>query len=212
MSVLESPKIRILVVDDHPIFRDGLKSLIASDPDMAVIAEAGDGRAAIRAFKDHQPDVVLMDLRMPVMDGVDAIAAILRGAPEARVLVLTTFDGDADIQRALRAGARGYLLKDAFREEILAAVRTVHAGRKHVSTAAATRLAEHPLGHGLTDREVEVLEQIAQGRSNKEIGDALTIAEGTVKAHVNSILNKLEAADRTEAAMIALKRGIIRFD
>jgi len=205
-------RLRILIADDHPVFRDGLKAILASAGDMEVVGEAGDGRAAVRAFKDLHPDVVLMDLRMPALDGADAIAAILRTSPDARILVLTTMDGDADIQRALRAGARGYLLKDAFREEILAAIRTVGAGRKHVSTAAATRLAEHPLGHRLTEREVEVLEQIALGRSNKEIGDALSITEGTVKSHVNAVLEKLEAADRTEAAMIALKRGIIRFD
>jgi len=210
--VSEPPKLRLLIADDHPIFRDGLRAIVMSAGDMEVIGEASDGRAAVRAYKELLPDVVLMDLRMPVLDGADAIAAILRTAPDARILVLTTMDGDADIQRALRAGARGYLLKDAFREEILAGIRAVGAGKKHVSPAAATRLAEHPLGHRLTLREIEVLEQIAQGRSNKEVGDALSITEGTVKAHVNSILDKLEASDRTEAAMIALKRGIIRFD
>jgi DNA-binding NarL/FixJ family response regulator len=210
--VSESTKLRLLIADDHPIFRDGLKAIVEGAEDMEVIGEASDGRAAVRAYKDLQPDVVLMDLRMPLLDGADAIAAILRTAPEAKILVLTTMDGDADIQRALRNGARGYLLKDAFREEILAGIRAVGAGKKHVSPAAATRLAEHPLGHRLTEREIEVLEHIAQGRSNREIGEALSITEGTVKTHVNSILDKLEAADRTEAAMTALKRGIIRFD
>jgi two-component system NarL family response regulator len=176
------------------------------------VGDAADGRAAIAAWREHEPDVMLMDLRMPRMDGVDAIAAILRTSPDARIIVLTTFDGDEDIHRALRLGARAYLLKDAFGEEILAAIRSVHAGRKHVPPVVAARLAERPIDRDLTAREVEVLELIARGNSNREIGDQLSIAEGTVKAHVNNILGKLEARDRTEAAMIALKRGIIRLE
>jgi two-component system NarL family response regulator len=205
-------KIRVVVVDDHPVVRDGLETLLRAAADIEVVGDAADGRAAIAAWREHEPDVMLMDLRMPRMDGVDAIAAILRTSPDARIIVLTTFDGDEDIHRALRLGARAYLLKDAFGEEILAAIRSVHAGRKHVPPVVAARLAERPIDRDLTAREVEVLELIARGNSNREIGDQLSIAEGTVKAHVNNILGKLEARDRTEAAMIALKRGIIRLE
>lgn len=208
----EQPKIRIVIVDDHPVFRDGLRAILATAPDIAVVAEAGDGRSGIAAYKEHKPDVTFMDLRMPGMDGADAIAAVLRVDPEARIIVLTTFDGDADIHRALALGAKAYLLKDAFREEILAAVRSVHAGHRHIPPDVAERLAERPAGRDLTDREVQVLELIARGRSNREIGDDLSIAEGTVKTHINSILMKLDANDRTDAAMIALRRGIIRLE
>jgi two-component system NarL family response regulator len=205
-------KIRVVIVDDHPVVRDGLRALLSAAPDIEVAGEATDGRAAIAAWREHEPDVMLMDLRMPRMDGVDAIAAILRTSPDARIIVLTTFAGDEDIHRALKLGARAYLLKDAFGEEILTAVRAVHAGRRHVPPVVAARLAERPIDRDLTVREIEVLEAIARGSSNKEIGEQLSIAEGTVKAHVNSILAKLEAEDRTDAAMIALKRGIIRLE
>jgi two-component system NarL family response regulator len=208
----DTPRIRLLVAEDHAVVRDGLKAILATAPDMEVVAEAADGRSAVQQFKEHRPDVVMMDLRMPVLDGADAIAAIVRVDPQARVLVLTTFDGDEDIHRALKNGARAYLLKDAFREDVLAAIRAVHAGKKVIPPEVATRLASRPFGHELTAREVEVLELIARGRSNREIGEGLGIAEGTVKTHVNGILAKLGARDRTDAAMIALKRGIIRLE
>jgi DNA-binding NarL/FixJ family response regulator len=201
--------IRVVVVDDHPVFRDGLKAVLHTADDIRVVAEAGDGREGVAAFKEHKPDVVLMDLRMPGMDGADAIALILRADPAARVVVLTTFDGDEHIHRALALGAKGYLLKDATRDEILAAVRTVHAGKRFIPAEVATLLASRPIGRDLTDREIQVLEGIASGLSNKEIGAELGIAEATVKSHVNGVLAKLEAKDRTDAAMIALKRGLI---
>jgi two-component system NarL family response regulator len=207
---MSGEQIRVLVVDDHPVFRDGLKAVLHTADDILVVAEAEDGRLGIAAFKEHRPDVVLMDLRMPRMDGSDAIAAILRADPAARVVVLTTFDGDEHIHRALALGAKGYLLKDATRDEILAAVRAVHSGQRFIPAEVATRLAERPIGRDLTEREIQVLEGIASGLSNKQIGDDLGIAEATVKSHVNGILGKLEAKDRTDAAMIALKRGLVR--
>jgi two-component system NarL family response regulator len=202
--------IRILIVDDHPVVRDGIRAILSTEADFEVVGEAGDGREAIAAFKAHAPDVVLMDLKMPRMDGPAAIAAILRSSSVARIVVLTTYDGDEEIHSALTLGAMGYVLKDAAGSEIVAAVRAAHAGKKHVSADAASILAERPIGRDLTEREVQVLEGIAKGRSNKEIGHDLSISEATVKSHVNSILAKLEANDRTHAAMIALKRGLIR--
>jgi len=201
---------RILIVDAHPVVRNGIRAILSTEADFEVVGEAGDGREAIAAFKAHAPDVVLMDLKMPKMEGPDAIAAIVRQYPEARIVVLTTFDGDEDIHRALSLGALGYVLKDAAGSEIVAAVRAAHAGKRHVSADAAKSLAERPMGRDVTDREIQVLEGIARGKSNKEIGDELSISEATVKSHVNAILSKLEANDRTHAAMIALKRGLIR--
>lgn len=205
-------QIRILVADDHPFFVDGLVANIETEPDMMVVARAPDGRQAVALAREHRPDVTLMDLRMPSLNGVEAIREIMRGAPESRIIVLTTYDGDEDIHRALKAGAKAYLLKDAFREELLAAIRQVHSGRRHIPPQVAGRLAERMATEELTERELEVLRLVAAGKSNREIGDALSIAEGTVKAHVNNILNKLGANDRTHAAMLALQRGLFRFD
>lgn len=205
-------RIRILVVEDHHVVRQGLVALVKTVPDMTVVAEASDGKQAVELFRQHRPDVTIMDLRLPAMGGVDAIKAIRQEFPAARVIVLTTFDGDEDIYRALQAGARGYLLKDMFGEELMDAIRTVHAGKTRIPPAVAQRLAERMAGPGLTARELEVLKLIVSGKSNKEIGKELTISEATVKTHINSILSKLDVNDRTQAATTALQRGIIHFD
>jgi DNA-binding NarL/FixJ family response regulator len=204
--------IRVLVVDDHPIVREGLIAIVERQPDMSVVAEASDGEQAVEAFRQHRPDVTLMDLRLPGMSGVEAITAIRREFPSARVIVLTTYDGDEDIYRALQAGAQGYLLKDTFREELLEAIRAVNEGKRRIPGGIATRLAERIGGNELTAREIEVLKLIVKGRSNREIASALVITEGTVKGHVNNILSKLGVADRTQAATTALQRGIIHLD
>jgi len=202
--------IRVIIVDDHPVFRDGLRSALSTAPDIEVVGEAADGREGIATFQEHAPDLVLMDLRMPRMEGTEAIAAILRLEPAARIIVLTTFDGDEHIHRALELGAKAYLLKDASRDDIVSAIRDVHAGKRPIPNEAASQPADLPIELGLTDREIQVLEGIASGLSNKEIGDELRIAEASVTAHVNEIVAKLEAKDRTDAAMIALKHGLIR--
>jgi two-component system NarL family response regulator len=204
--------IRILIADDHPLFLDGLAANLEAEPDLRVVARAPDGRRAIELCREHHPDLVLLDLNMPVMNGVEAIRGIRECAPECRIIVLTTYDGDGDIHRALKAGAHGYLLKDVFREELLATIRDVHAGRRRLQPTVAERLAERTFGEELTERETAVLRLVARGLSNREIGDALSITEGTVKAHVNNILSKLGANDRTHAAMIGLERGLFRFD
>ncbi|MES2464763.1 MAG: response regulator transcription factor [Armatimonadota bacterium] len=201
--------IRILLVDDHPIVREGLAAIIERRPDMTVVAEAGNGRDAVTAFRMHCPDVTLMDLRLPEMDGVSAIEAIHVEFPYARFLVLTTFDGDEDIYRALRAGARGYVLKGTPRDELLAAVRAVHAGQRWLPPEVAAKLGERIATQDLTARERDVLRLIAAGKSNQEIGAALFITEGTVKGHVNTLLAKLDARDRTQAVTTALRRGIL---
>ncbi len=201
--------IQILVVEDHHVVRQGLVALLKTVPDMNVVAEAGDGQQAVELYRQHKPDVTIMDLRLPKKSGVEAITEIRRMNPAARVIVLTTFDGDEDIYRALQAGARGYLLKDMFGEELMDAVRTVHAGGTRIPAAVAQRLAERMGGPNLTARESEVLELIVAGKSNKEIGSDLTISEATVKSHINSILSKLGVTDRTQAATTALQRGIV---
>jgi DNA-binding NarL/FixJ family response regulator len=204
-----SDPIRILVVEDHHVVRQGLVALIRTVPDMTVIAEAADGAQAVELFRQHLPDIVIMDLRLPVMSGVDAIAAIRREFPAARIIVLTTFEGDEDIFRALQAGARGYLLKDMFGDELMDAIRAVHGGKTRIPAPVAQRLAERMGGPSLTARELEVLRLIVDGKSNKEIGVSLFISEATVKTHINSILSKLGVSDRTQAATTALQRGIV---
>ena len=202
-------QIRIIVVDDQAVVRQGFVSLIKTVPDMSVVAEGTNGREAVALYREHRPDVVLMDLRMPLMGGVEAIAAIRREFGDARVIVLTTYDGDEDIYRSLQAGAQGYLLKDMFFDELEAAIRAVHAGGRKIPGVVAERLAGRMGGSDLTGRELEVLKLIVRGRSNKEIGNALGISEATVKSHINSILSKLGVADRTQAATTALQRGIV---
>ena len=202
-------KIRILVVDDQAVVRQGFVALVNLVPDMLVIAEATNGKQAIEQFRIHQPDITLMDLRMPVMSGVEAISAIRREFPQARIIVLTTFDGDEDIYRSLQAGAQGYLLKDMFFNELEEAVRKVHAGLRRIPNVVADRLAERMGSSDLTGRELEVLEQIVKGKSNKEIASALRISEATVKSHINNLLSKLGVTDRTQPATTALQRGLV---
>ena len=208
MSTEASP-IRILVVDDHPVVRQGVAGLVGGHPDMRVVGEASNGREAIQQFRAHLPDVVLMDLQMPEMNGLDALMAIRDEAPEARIIVLTTYAGDAQVLRAIKAGARGYLLKSALHRELLETIRAVHAGKKSLSAEASYELAEHATDDALTPAEVRVLRLIAAGNANKEIAEQLSVSEETVKGQVRNILSKLGAKDRTHAAMIGLKRGII---
>jgi two-component system NarL family response regulator len=202
-------KIRIIVVDDQAVVRQGFVSLINTVADMEVIAQGTNGQQAVELYRTHKPDVMLMDLRMPVMGGVDAIKALRREFPQARVIILTTFDGDEDIYRSLQAGAQGYLLKDMFFEELEDAIRTVHSGGRRIPGVVAERLAGRMSGSDLTARELEVLEQIVRGKSNKEIAQTLGISEATVKSHINNVLSKLDASDRTQAATKALQRGIV---
>jgi two-component system NarL family response regulator len=206
------PPIRILLADDHAVVREGLAAMISRRADMQVVAEAENGARAVELARQHQPDVILMDLRMPEMGGVEAIGHIRAERPEARIIVLTTYDGDEDIYRALQAGAKAYLLKDTPRDELLDAIRAVHAGQKRLPPEVAAKLAERITAEPLTPRELDVLRLIVAGMSNKEIGAALNIAEGTVKIHVNGLLGKLGVSDRTQAVTEALRRGIVHLD
>lgn len=201
--------IRILAVDDHPMLREGIAALLASQSDMKLVGEASTGREALEQFRKHRPDLTLMDLQMPDMDGIQAMVAICSEFPEARIIVLTTYKGDVQVLRALKAGARAYLLKGLLRKELLDTIRAVHAGQKRIPPGVAAELADHAIDDALTSREIDVLRLIAGGNANKMIGDQLSITEETVKGHVKNILSKLGANDRTHAVTIALKRGII---
>ena len=202
--------IKVLIVEDHTVSREGLAAILGADPGMEVVGQVADGRAGIDAFRHLRPDVTLVDLGLPVLSGLDAIKAMRRESPDARIVVLTAHDGDEDIYRALQAGALSYLLKDAGREELLQAVRLAGQGRRHLPTAVASRLADRVGGNELTHREQDVLALIVEGRSNREIGQTLGITEATVKAHMNAILGKLGVKQRTEAAAVAVRRGLIR--
>ena len=201
--------IRILTVDDHPVLREGIASVLASEQDMVLVAEAGNGREAIEQFRIHRPDIALMDLQMPLMGGAEAILAIRKEFPEARIIVLTMYSGDAQADRAFKAGAYGYLLKSMLRKELVEIIRAVHSGRKIIPREIAVGLAEHHADDALTEREAEVWREVASCNSNKIIVDNLEISEETDKAHMRRILSKLGANDRTHAVAIAVKRGII---
>lgn len=210
MSAEPGP-IRILTVDDHALLREGIASLVAGQPDMSLVAQASNGREAIQQFRTHRPDITLMDLQMPEMNGVDAMIAIRGEFPDARIIVLTTYTGDVQVVRALKAGARAYLLKNLLHKELLETIRAVHDGKKTLSPEVSFELAEHATDDVLTPAEVRVLRLIAEGNANKEIAAQLSVSEETVKGQVRNILSKLGANDRTHAAMIGLKRGIIEF-
>jgi two-component system NarL family response regulator len=205
----QSSTIRVLIADDHSIVRQGLATIINRDPEMTAIAQAENGQQAIDRFREYQPDVTLMDLRMPQVGGVEAIAAICAQFKSARIIVLTTYDGDEDIYRGLHSGAQGYLLKDAKPNELLNAIRTVHRGQQYIPPEVGAKLVQRLSNPELSERELEVLHSMAQGMSNQEIGAALSIGESTVKSHVNRILSKLGVSDRTQAVIVAVKRGIV---
>ena len=201
--------IRILTVDDHPLLREGIAAIVGSEPDMTVVAEASDGREALQQFRAHRPDITLMDIQMPVLNGIEAIAEVRKHYPDARIIVLTTYSGDAQVAKAFKAGASGYLLKGMLRKELVDSIRAVHAGQRRIPPELAMEMAEHYADDALTAREIEVLRVVAGGNANKMVADKLCISEETVKAHMQKILSKLGASDRTHAVTIAIKRGII---
>ncbi len=204
--------IRILVAEDHEIVRDGICTIVNQQPDITVVAEAVNGEQAVQLYRKYKPDVVLMDLRMPTMEGVEAIEQIISEFSEAKIIILTTYDTDEDIYQGLQAGAKGYLLKDTTSEELTNAIRTVYQGKKYVPQQIAIKLAERITNSDLTNREMEVLKLLTKGRNNQEIGSILNITEGTVKFHVKNILSKLDASDRTQAVITALRRGLTRLE
>jgi DNA-binding NarL/FixJ family response regulator len=206
----EQTRIRVFSVDDHPLLREGIAAIINNQPDMQVIGQAANGKDAVQEFKKHQPDVTLMDLRLPDMSGIDAMIAIRAEFPEARIILLTTFEGDVEIKRALEAGARGYLLKSMPPKELVEVIRQVHAGKKRIPPQLAAQLAEHMSDEALTTREIEILGQIAGGNRNRDIAEQLFISEETVKVHIKHIMEKLGASDRTQAVAIGIRRGIIQ--
>src|SRR5271167_4827412 len=204
-----TPRIRVFSVDDHPLMREGIAAVIRNEPDMQLVAEASTGHEAIQGFREHHPDVTLMDVRMPDMGGIDALLAIRTEFANARVIMLTTFEGDAEIKRALEAGAQGYMLKSMPRKQLVDVIRKVHAGLKHIPSEVAAQLMEHLGDEALSRRELEVLQKIAAGNRNSDIATLLFISEETVKGHIKHIMEKLDASDRTEAVAIGIKRGII---
>jgi len=206
------PRIRVLCVDDHPLVRKGIASILSNESDMQLVAEAGDGKEAVDRFREFHPDVTLMDLRMPRMDGVAATQAIRKEFPDARIIALTSYDGDQDIYRALEAGVRGYMLKEMVHTDVLRAIRTVYSGKRLMPHEVAERLTEYFPQVALTPREVEVLGFVARGMANKEIAEKLGTASGTIKMHIQNILEKLGAADRTHAVTIAIQRGILHLE